>query len=241
MKKRFGKLFCCLLALMMLLCSCGSKKNEADVNLSKESLETDSKESLETDSKEFEDYPLETDSKLTYWVELAGNVSATASNLGDTAFAKELEKQTGVKVDYLHPASGQASEAFSLMLASREFPDIIEYNWSSVSGGPSGAINDEVIVDLTPYLEEYAPNLTAFLKENPEIDKAIKTADGKYYCFPLIKSDKSLLMTAGPIVRADWLNDLGIDTPVSVEEWEDMLTKFKEIKGATAPLTKGKA
>ena len=221
MKKRLLKLFCCLLSLTLLLCSCGNKGNEAGVDL----------------SENFGDYPLDTETKLTYWVELNGNVSATAVNLGDTPFAKELEKRTGVSVEYLHPAMGQAAEAFSLMLASGELPDIIESNWAGMAGGASGAIGDEIIVELNPYMEKYAPNLTAFLKENSEIEKIIKTDDGQYYCFPFIRNDKHLLISKGPVIRADWLDDLGLKQPETVEEWEDMLVKFKDIKGATAPLT----
>lgn len=221
MKKNFLKLFCCLLALTILFCSCGPKSTNKDVDL----------------SKEFGDYPLESDTTLTYWVELNGNVSATATNLAETPFAKELEKRTGVKVEYLHPAMGQTAEAFSLMLASGELPDIIEYNWSAIPGGASGAIDDEIVVELNPYMEKYAPNLTAFLKENADINNSVKTDAGQYYCFPFIRSDKSLLMSNGPVVRTDWLKDLGMEYPASVEEWEDMLTKFKDIKGATIPLT----
>ena len=72
-------------------------------------------------------YPLNTNVTLTWWMELHANVALVVKNFGDTEFAKELQKRTGVKIKFLHPAAGQAREAFNLMLASGDLPDIIEY------------------------------------------------------------------------------------------------------------------
>jgi putative aldouronate transport system substrate-binding protein len=182
-------------------------------------------------------YPIQTDAELTYWVELSGNVSATKTSFGDTPFAKKLAEETGVKIKYIHPAAGQAAEAFSLMLASNELPDMVEYNWAGSAGGPAAAINDGVILPLNDAFKDYAPNLSAYLKENPAVDKSIKTDDGQYYVFPFIRSDKSLLISKGPVVRADWLNELGLEPPATAPEWEEMLRRFRDEKGAAAPLT----
>ena len=37
-------------------------------------------------------------------------------------------------------------------------------------------------------------------------------------------------------IRQDWLDDLGLDTPVTFDDYHEVLTAFKEEKGATAPL-----
>ena len=186
---------------------------------------------------EYGDYPIQTDETLTFWSSLHPNASATVSNLGETEFAKELEKETGIKIEYIHPAVGKESEAFSLMLASGEYPDMVKQNWQGAQGGPSAMIADKVILKLNDLIDKNAPNLKAYLKENPDIDKQIKTDNEEYYVFPFIRGDESLLMSAGPIVRKDWLDELGLSTPVTVSDWETILTAFKEKKGATAPLT----
>lgn len=123
------------------------------------------------------------------------------------------------------------------MLASGELPDIIEYNWYSFPGGPEKAIQDGYILELGEVFEKYAANLTRYLKENPEIDKQVKTDEGHYYVFPFIRGDEILLVSSGPIIRKDWLDDLGLDIPETMEEWYIALKRFKEEKGATAPLT----
>ena len=173
--------------------------------------------------------------ELTYWMELNPGLSLKVSNFGETPLAKEIEKQTGVKVRYEHPAQGQLSEAFNLLLASGSLPDIMRYNFYSLDA--EKMMDNGTILDLTPYLESgKMPNLRKLLDEHPEWDSMVKTDDGRYYCFPFIREDKSLLMYQGPIVRKDWLDDLGIDVPETIEEWEAMLIAFKEKKGAEVPL-----
>ena len=44
-------------------------------------------------------------------------------------------------------------------------------------------------------------------------------------------------MFSGPILRKDWLDELGLEVPETIDEWENVLAQFKEKKGATAPLT----
>lgn len=41
---------------------------------------------------------------------------------------------------------------------------------------------------------------------------------------------------AGLYVRGDWLEACGLDTPETFDDWEEMLTAFKEKMGATAPM-----
>ncbi len=221
MKSKIIKAAAVITAAAALLASCSgeSKKNAVDSN------------------SDFSAYPIKTSETLTYWMPLSSTISVITQNYGDTPFAKELEKKSGVKIEYIHPTQGQDASALSLMIASDELADIVETDWLNFQGGPSKAISNEVIVDLTDYMDEYAPNLKKFLKEHPDIDKSVKTDDGRYYCFPFIRNDKSLLCSAGYIIRNDWLNELGLTMPNTVDELENVLTEFKNKKGAAAPVS----
>jgi putative aldouronate transport system substrate-binding protein len=46
-----------------------------------------------------------------------------------------------------------------------------------------------------------------------------------------------LVVFFGPVVNSKWLDDLGMEYPETIADWETMLTRFKNEKGATAPLT----
>lgn len=187
------------------------------------------------------DYPIQTEDgsplKLVYWAPLNGNVSANYTNLGDTPLYQELMERTGVEIEFLHPAAGNDNEALTLMLSGRDLPDLIEYPWRSFAGGPAKAINDYAILPLNDLLEENAPALSKYLEENDVVRQQIMTDDGTIYSFPFIRGDVGLQVAGGLVVREDWLNDLDLEVPKTIEDWENVLTKFKEEKGAIAPLT----
>lgn len=234
MKKRFKRISALLLATAMIvscLAGCGSKE-EAKTEAPAES----SQASEEVAAEEFS-YPADTDVTLTYWMELNANVAANYNNMADTTFGKNLMEQTGINVEFQHPAVGQVAEQFNLLLSDKVLPDIIEYSWLGYSGGPEKAIKDGVIIPLNDVIDQYCPNLKAYLEANPEIDKMVKTDDGTYYCFPFIRGGDLLLTSTGLVVRQDWLDELGLEVPTTIDEWETALTAFKDEKGAAAPFT----
>lgn len=211
-----------------MLAGCGSKTADT---------QTTAQETLpQSASGEFS-YPVTSDEVLTYWCELNQNVSANYSNLGETPFAKELMKETGVTIDFQHPPANQGKEQFSLLLADGNLPDLMEYAWMNYPGGPEKAIRDGNIMALNEVFEKYCPNVMKYLEENPDVDKMIKTDDGNYYVFPFVRGDEALCHTIGPMLREDWLEELGLEVPTTIDEWHTVLTAFKEKKGAAAPFT----
>jgi putative aldouronate transport system substrate-binding protein len=168
-------------------------------------------------------------------------VSPNYSNLGDTPFAKGLQERTGVKINYLHPPTGSnaAQEQLNLMIAAGEdMPDVIEWNWvTSYPGGPQKAIDDGVILNLNDVINRYAPNLKAFLGANPSYDRMVKTDNGNYYVFPFIRGHDKLLYSQGLMIRKDWLDELNLQVPTTIDEWYTVLRAFKERKNISAPFT----
>lgn len=182
-------------------------------------------------------YPVKTDVTLKFWMPLGGNVNTIVKNQGDTPFSQNLSKRTGIKVEYIHPPIGQENEAFNIMLASGDLPDLIERDWLAFPGGPNKAISDGYIIKLNDAISKYAPNLTKYLKANPDVDKLVKTDEGSYYVFPFIRGDQKLLVSSGFIVREDWMKELGLSLPETMDEWYTVLKAFKDKKGATAPFS----
>lgn len=178
-------------------------------------------------------YPIETNETLTYWVRLANALSTSVTNFAETEFAKEYMKRTGINVEYKHPAQGTESESINLLLASGELPDIIEYNWLTLN--PESAIEKKNILALNEYIENYSPNLKKWLSEHPDINKQIMTDNGNYYVYPFVRNDDKLQSTSGFMLRGDWLKELGLELPETIDEWRTVLTAFKDKKGATAP------
>ena len=174
---------------------------------------------------------------LTYWAELNSNASSVKPRFQDVPFFQEWQRRTGVSLTFIQPPAYQATETLDVLLASGDLPDMIEYEWDKFPGGPDKAIADGYILRLNDVIEKYAPNLRKYLNEHPDIDKQVKTGDGSYYVFPFIRGDERLLTYQGPIVRKDWLDELGLPVPETIDDWHTMLTAFKERKGVRAPLT----
>ncbi len=209
-----------LICSIVLLCSCSDRKGASGGG-----------------KFDLSSYPIKTNLELTMWMELPSSTSAVCSNFGETQFAQEWAKRTGVKINFVHPALGQESEAFGLMVASDDMTDIIKYDWTLALGGPSTTIADNVIIPLNDLIKNYAPNLKKFLESREDIAKEIMTDNGQYYMFPFIRNDKSLLVSQGFIIRRDWLEECGLKMPEVVEELEQALSKFRSVKGAKAPLS----
>lgn len=235
--KRLTALFASVVMVSAVVSGCGNEVKETQT-ATKESTTTENTVVAEPSEvvKEFS-YPMEGDHSLTYWVQLNTAVSANFANLGDTEYAKALSEQTGIKVEYQHAAAGQDKEAFNLMIADGNLPDIIEWQWiNSYSGGPTKAIADGVILPLNDIIDEYCPNLKAYLAEHPEIDKEIRTDDGDYYIFPGVSAPE-VGVTFGAYFREDLLAELGMEVPDTIDEWYTVLTAFKNELGVEVPLS----
>ena len=176
--------------------------------------------------------------KFTYWVEMNPSAATVIQNYGDIEYFKKLQEVTNTQIEFMHPPAGQTKEQFKLLIASRkDLPDVVSINWlTEYPGGPEKAVKDGIIIDLNDYIDKM-PNYKAFLESDPEIKKQAVTDEGTLYGFHGINMEKVRTCACGLIARKDWLDELGLEAPETIEEWENVLKKFKEEKGASAPFT----
>jgi putative aldouronate transport system substrate-binding protein len=225
MKSKKGTVW--LLVVIMtatLIAGCSGNNNASNTNDATQSTNA-GKENAASEANGSE-FP----ASFSYWVELDGDAAVTMTNFNENAAYKEMEKTTGTKVDFKHPSGGgtQMQEQFNLMIASRNLPDVIQTNWLNVPRGPQNAIDDGTIIRLNDLIETHAPNFKKFLDENPDIANMIKTDKGDIYAFPFIRGDDRIKVYYGPVVRKDWLDKVGMEPPTTIEEWENVLTAFRD-------------
>lgn len=175
--------------------------------------------------------------ELTFWEPLSSDVAQAYNSLGDTPLYQELEKRTGVKIKFINVSSADASNQFSLMMASGQLPDMIMYdNWIRYyPGAPGKLLDDKIALPRNDLIEQYAPNFKKVMDEHPEWKKIATTEDGKFWIFPFIRGDESLMVFTGPILRQDFLDQLGLPVPETMDEWYATLTALKT--KATYPLS----
>ena len=73
----------------------------------------------------------------------SGKAGASMKSYTEMKMLPLVEKETGVKLQFVHPAAGNQNEQLNLMLASGELPDMIHGGWKSFPGGPAKAIQEK--------------------------------------------------------------------------------------------------
>lgn len=214
----------CALALAVVLALAGCGKKETDSATGKE---------LEA-ARLGDSYPLDTTETLTMWADAP--VHASYASYKDMPFYQDLMKNTGVTVDFRFPPQGQSTEAFNLLIASGNLPDVILYHWTHAAGGPQKFLDEKYIIPLNEIFDAYSPNIKKYLSEHAEADRMIKTDSGQYYCYPFLRGDDWLTVYSGPVVRKDLMDKFSIAEPETLDDWHAMLTTFKE-NGVKVPLT----
>ena len=80
------------------------------------------------------------------------------------------------------------------------------------------------IIDLAPYLEQYAPDLWKLLEEHPDWKKAITLADGAIPALPAINT---LQNNDAMWINTTWLKKLKLEAPTKADELTEVLRAFK--------------
>lgn len=175
---------------------------------------------------------------ISYWFEMSPMVAGYLNTMNDNITYQYLEELTNVHVDF-RAVSDETAQNFNLMVASGDWADIMVWGSNYYSGGAVKAVEDGVFMELTDVINEYMPNYSSLIQDKDIYPQVIMN-DGKIgEIFPIDWGTSK--PGIGPIVRKDWLDDLGID-PASIETYDDyhtMLTRFKNEKGASQALYLG--
>jgi len=130
----------------------------------------------------------------------------------------ELQKRTNVYFNIISIDSGYWDK-YKVMLASNDLPDLI---FATVADAKRYGMAG-LFLPLDELLEQHGKHiLTAIEQEGIEED--MRALDGKIYFFPKI----SLQHPEPFMVRQDWLDRYGLDTPETLDDLYQMLKTFKE-------------
>ncbi len=174
-------------------------------------------------------YPLEGNPKLTLVAPESVHVLNSYPTWQETPFVQAWAEQTGVDLEASFVSD------FSVYLASGDYADIIVYGWNGYNGGAAKAISDGIIIGIEDYVEEFAPDYWKVLNDEPNYLKGAKSSSGSIAGFYNLRAEPAR-NTWGAYLRGDWLEDLSLEVPTTLDEFTSVLKVFKEEKGATIPL-----
>ncbi len=147
-------------------------------------------------------------------------------------YAKQaLEEQTNVHIEFDAVAASVASESFNLMVASGDYTDIIQDVTTYYGVGMDRAVEDSIVIDLTELITSTMENYNNMITANDEIHKALTSSDGYIGAIYRLYSEPSVPKT-GNVIRQDWLDDLGLELPTTIDDYYNVLTAFRDEKGA---------
>lgn len=179
-------------------------------------------------------------SLTVWWIQLGAMGGAEQPLKNDLPFWASVEENLGVELDFKQASEAVGNEQYNLMIASGDMTDLIwESNCGAMgatsvyTGGYDKAIEDDVYVDLTDVIPEYAPNYWAILSADDNLRKDLTTDTGKLFSVSLIY-DQPQGVREGPLVRADYLEETGLEMPTTVSEWMEVFKAMKA-NGVTYP------
>ena len=171
---------------------------------------------------------------LTYWYSYPPFVPNFLDDVSNKEIYQAINQAVGVNIQVVGFSLVNANEQFQLMVASGDYTDIIYSFGSNYSGSIEGAVEDEIITDLGPYLEEYAPDYMNYILTDEEVALAVHTDAGYVPAFAGI-GDENVSVNGGQIIRTDFLDAVGKEMPTTYDELEDVLTAFKNELNIPSP------
>ena len=138
-----------------------------------------------------------------------------------------FQEQTGVKIDYIEIDMFSYTQNFNLMIASGSYPDMLS-GMDSYGGGIAKALDDDVIIDLTDYVENDMPAYHQAV-DQADVWKEIKTDEGKTLAVYSLSSED--VVNRGPMIRQDWMEAQDLESPATYDELTEVGRKLQSAYG----------
>ena len=183
-------------------------------------------------------YPLSEDRiTLEYWYPMS-DAMGTIRDFNESEFFQWMEEKTNIHIEFIVPAKGEEASSLRNLFTTDQLPDIM-YTYPathSYRGGMDAAIDDGYIVDLRAYLD-LMPNYVSWLNSIPAAKKSVFTDAGRMYGFwGFWDNIEAGYADLGISIRKDFLDQVNEDIPETYDDWERVLTKFRDELKIEAPL-----
>ena len=179
-------------------------------------------------------YPVDTDESLSLVATFPDPLFSSYPNaMADCSIYKAAEEATGIHVDFQGMSTSASNEQFNVMVASGSYPDLIGWGLN-FANGDDAEVDEDVILDLTEDIAQYAPNYYNLLSTDDELLKTAVSSSGYITAFYGLTTEDGLAKE-GLAIRTDELQKLGLEKPYTIDDYENVLAAFKD-DGLKQPL-----
>lgn len=146
----------------------------------------------------------------------------------------KIEEDLNIKLEF-EVYGREGDDAVLSRLTASDLPDLISWQWNEFyhdKGGIPGMYRDGICIELNDLIETSIPNLKAIFEEYPAVARDMINDDGQYLFFqkinPLATPEDIMSKTNyGLVLRQDWLDNVNMSVPTTIDEWYEVLTAFK--------------
>lgn len=150
-----------------------------------------------------------------------GAVSSDQGTYENNQWVKWINENSGINVKIVPVPRNQAQDKLNVLIASNQAPDLIwEYDRSYIGK----LVEQGAIQPIDEYIEKYSTSYKKYLNENPDL-KPYLTFNGEMYA---VATKRSTIVNHGMWIRQDWLDNLGLKTPATIEEFIEVAKAFKD-------------
>lgn len=160
----------------------------------------------------------------------AMDYDATGKSLADNLpVFQEIEKATGVKIEWeVYSRTDYPTTMATRFAAGVDLPDML-----NLSSGidPVTSARDGLLIPLNDLIENYTLDMKLWFEKIPDVRWQHTAPDGYMYTIPMILSES---MEIGKynyltyLVRKDWLQNLNLQVPTTMDDFYEVLMAFKE-------------
>ena len=147
---------------------------------------------------------------------------------------KRLEEETNVHVEWTAISSDQWGDKITLNMANPNTLTDFVFNAGFSNSDLIRYADQGVIIPVEEYIDNNMPNLKAVFDKYPEYRKMCEDENGHIWALPWIEqlgSNKTAIQTVGnnmTYINQKWLDFLGLETPTTVDEFEQVLIAFRD-------------
>ncbi len=164
--------------------------------------------------------------ELEFYYPLFTIILSYMEDMNSNPIIQEMEKLSGVHINWIHPNQTTEAETYNLLFVGDDLPDMVKELMTTYPGGLDAAIADGYYIDINPYAEFY-PNYYHTLHSNEDYLRNATTDEGHTRGFGYLY-DANARVIYGLGFRKDIFDNLGIETPELVSDWDAAFSTLKD-------------
>lgn len=130
-----------------------------------------------------------------------------------------IEKNTNLNIQVMLPPVSGYVDKLNVIMASGQLPDMIN---TGSAGFLSNYVKQGALKPLDEYIEKFGPDLKRLI---PQEAWDQVTFNGKIYAIPSLNEVRG---TEIMYARKDWLDNLGLTPPKTLDEYKEVMTAFSK-------------